>query len=233
MLHLLTCEARGKGALGVRGRVLFDERARAAPARVSEEVYEEAAVRRRALVVRPVDEHRAAYDQLARDEAPVAAVLAVVAVVAHGEVVPLRHVELLAAHGARRDPQTLRLPVDVVLALARRLGRVRVRQRHVLIVLERRAALVAVRRVAVLVARRVVGRDFVLGERLAVDENVRAANFDEVAGKTYDALHVVRLEGRRVAYADFGEELLGRVLARILEDDYVAAPYLALRQERE
>src|SRR5256885_496955 len=80
-------------------KILFDERAGAGPARVAEEVRkvverDDGFAARRALVVRPVDEHRAPDDGLARDVAPVAAVLTVVAVVAHGEVVAFGHDEL-------------------------------------------------------------------------------------------------------------------------------------------
>src|SRR5262247_4431502 len=48
-------------------------------------------------VPRPVDQERLAADLLALDEAPVAAVLRVVAVVAHDEVRALRHHRRLAA----------------------------------------------------------------------------------------------------------------------------------------
>src|SRR5918997_1665552 len=80
---------------------LLDEGARPAPARVAEEVDDvvdggRGVAARGAVVERPVDEHRAADDGAARDVAPEAAVEAVVAVVAHREVVPLGDVEDLA-----------------------------------------------------------------------------------------------------------------------------------------
>src|ERR1043166_10179328 len=89
--------SRGKSKASRFVKELFDERARAPPARVAEEVEEEAERAlgaRRTLVVRPVDEHRAPDDRLARDVAPEAAVEAVVAVVAHGEVVAFGDEEL-------------------------------------------------------------------------------------------------------------------------------------------
>src|SRR5436190_6736104 len=51
---------------------------------------------RRTAVAGPVDEHRPADDQLARDEAPIAAVLAVVAAIAHDKEAVRRHLHRLA-----------------------------------------------------------------------------------------------------------------------------------------
>src|SRR5205085_10787075 len=64
---------------------LSDHRAGAPPACVVDEIQED--VRRWcAFVVRPIDEHRAPDDQVARHEAQITTVGAVVAVVAHNEV---------------------------------------------------------------------------------------------------------------------------------------------------
>ena len=52
---------------------------------------------RRALVVGPVNKHRATNHEVARHEAPVATVFTVVAIVAHHEVTVLRHDELVFA----------------------------------------------------------------------------------------------------------------------------------------
>src|ERR1043165_5256498 len=74
------------------------ERAYAAPARVVEEVGEEVyrggrVAVARVLVVRPDDEHRAADDEVAPDRPPDAAVGAIVAVIAHHEVVAVGNLE--------------------------------------------------------------------------------------------------------------------------------------------
>src|SRR5436189_858841 len=53
---------------------------------------------RRTAVAGPVDKHRAADDQLARDKAPIAAVLAVIAAVAHDKEAVRRHLHRLACH---------------------------------------------------------------------------------------------------------------------------------------
>src|SRR6185503_16824273 len=78
---------------------LFYERAGAAPTRVTEEVDHDAEAKRgigrlRALVVGPVNKHRATDDEIARYEAPVTTVFAVVPVVAHHEVTRLGHDDL-------------------------------------------------------------------------------------------------------------------------------------------
>src|ERR1043165_848061 len=220
---------------------LFDERAGAPPARVAEEVEEETerAVRvRRALVVRPVDEHRATDDGVARDVAPEATVEAVVAVVAHHEVVAFGDDELLRAFvETARTAQRPWVPVDDVRELARTHGRVLPDERLALLFLARRALLVAVQRVAVVFGRRVDRRDLLLLQQLAVDVNVRALRRDVVARQADDALHVVRLvrDVVRVCVVDarlVAETRLALKLAWVLEDDHVAAPYLALRQER-
>src|ERR1043165_9876453 len=154
---------------------LFDERASAPPTRVAEEVEEEAerAFRvRRALVVRPVDEHRATDDGVARDVAPEAALLAVVAVVAHHEVVAFGDDELLRPFvETARAAQRPWIPVDDVRELARTHGRVLPDERLALLILERRTLLVAVQRVAVVLGRRVDRRDLLLLQQLAGDVN--------------------------------------------------------------
>src|SRR5947209_11875098 len=114
---------RGKSKASRFVKELFDERAGAAPARVAEEVRkivegDGGFAARRALVVRPVDEHRAPDDGLARDVAPEAAVLTVVAVVAHREVVAFGHVEDLAPGGAARGRVHVGVEINVVGAFA-------------------------------------------------------------------------------------------------------------------
>src|ERR1051326_3679448 len=63
----------------------------------------------------PVDDHRCADDVLARHQAPIAAVVGIVAIVAHGEHVPWRHHQLIVhhvllhhLHGARTETLTMR-----------------------------------------------------------------------------------------------------------------------------
>src|ERR1043165_1820475 len=126
---------------GVEG--LFDERAGAPPARVAEEVEEEAerAFRvRRALVVGPVDKHCATDDGVALDVAPEAAVLAVVAVLSRHEVVAFGDDELLRPFvETARAAQRPWVPVDDVRELARTHGRVLPDERLAPLTLARRA----------------------------------------------------------------------------------------------
>src|SRR5205085_5825802 len=229
LLCVSVVSPRGKSKASRFVKELFDERARASPTRVAEEVNEvvqgeRRVAARRALVVRPVDEHRATDDEVARDEAPEAAVLAVVAVVAHDEVVVFGHVEGLAADYVGRRFERFGKPVDVVVEAIRR-GRVRARQRVALHVCQWRALLVAARS-RVVVVRRVIRRDSVLFERLAVDENLRASDFDVVARQPYHTLHVVRLITDGVAHV-LGTELNRGEFAGVVKDEYVAASYLA------
>src|SRR5262245_41935962 len=94
----------------------------AVPARAREEVHEHRAqpAQRRAgavvlivlapRLVRPVDDERLALHELARQEAPIAAVLRVVAVVAHHEVLVRRYGDgpVALAHVERGDLRQLR-----------------------------------------------------------------------------------------------------------------------------
>src|SRR5213078_2332772 len=63
---------------------LFYQRPRAAPARVTEEI--QRATKLFGFIVRPVNKHRPANDQIARNKSPGPAIQAVVAVVAHYEI---------------------------------------------------------------------------------------------------------------------------------------------------
>src|SRR5437868_11751501 len=67
-----------------------------AEARVSDAA-EELAVRR-AAVARPIDKHRAPDDEVSRDKPPVAAVLALIAAVAHAKEGVLGDLHRLAGH---------------------------------------------------------------------------------------------------------------------------------------
>src|SRR5687768_16207855 len=142
-------------------RLSPDERAGPAPARVVEEVGEEAEsppAAGQALVERPVDEHRAAEDEVAGDVAPEAAVEAVVAAVAHHEVVAFGDVEGLAVQSLARRADGVGAVEDVVRPLADGRG---------VLEPERRV----VQRVRLREARAGVDADAAaLGERLAVDE---------------------------------------------------------------
>src|SRR5947209_122653 len=72
--------------------------------------------------------------------------------------------------------------------------------------------------------------DAMLRQLLSVDEDAITANLYMISRKTYDALNVVgfvrKIIGPQVAFPVVW-------IARIFEDYYVAALYLALRQERE
>jgi hypothetical protein len=116
------------------------------------------------LLEREVDEQRFADDGLARDEAPVTAVFAVVAVVAHDEVVAGRDDEVAVVdEAAHADP-----PVRVDLGVG---------------------ALEAGEVVAEIVGRRGAVDGVGFGEGVAVDEYLAGMETEAVAGQADDALN--------------------------------------------
>src|SRR5689334_7762592 len=89
-----SCVQRRKSA----AKNLLDELAGTAPARVDEKVADDRQPGvGRAFIVGPVNKHRAADDEIARYEAPVTTVFAVVPIVAHHEVTIRRHSDLVLA----------------------------------------------------------------------------------------------------------------------------------------
>ena len=74
---------------------------------------------RRAFIVGPIDEHRPADNQIARHKSPVAAVLAVVAIVAHDEIVARGNCNLAASPSVREDRILLFDEVWVVVNVVR------------------------------------------------------------------------------------------------------------------
>src|SRR5829696_1357273 len=75
--------------------MLLHKRACATPTSIHKEVCQEPTGRRLALVVRPVNKHRAPDYEIARDKSPVAAVFAVVTIITHHEVAAVRNRDLI------------------------------------------------------------------------------------------------------------------------------------------
>src|SRR3569832_2947323 len=93
---MIRCATRLKSRFCKGGVPLLNECACAAPTRVVIEVGDDApACGFRALVEGPVNKHCATDHEIARHEAPVTTVFAVVPVVAHDEVTPLGHDKLV------------------------------------------------------------------------------------------------------------------------------------------
>src|SRR5205085_10996123 len=211
---------------------LSDHRAGAPPACVVDEIQED--VRRWcAFVVRPIYEHRAPDDQVARHEAPVTTVGAVVAIVAHDEVtVGWDSDDVVVLEGwiivavviqalRRRAPRPC-APIDRVRPFALR--------RRIVFEPQRRGVFALFGARVVLI---VLGRHDVLGERLTIDDDARTFDLDLIAGQTDDALDVVSNKRRVVRVVLLRDGHAGDLIAGIFEDNDVAALYVALRQERQ
>src|SRR5215217_1099644 len=196
-------------------RPLLDECAGAAPARVFEEVDDDAEKPLGglgALVIGPVNKHRTTDDEIARHETPVTTVFTIVPVIAHHEITSLRYDELILA-----------LEGVVSLIVIRRSG-------LVIDVVEFTGfafrVVINFQRILAIV---ICSGDVMLGDNLTIHDDVVSINPDSIAGKADHALHVVG-EYRTVVrpVVAFG---IVRV-SGILEDYNVAALDLALRQKR-
>ena len=119
----------------------------------------------------PIDEEGPAHDGFAVNEAPVAAVGAVVAIVTHGEIFPLR------------DDQFVSLDV-----FANFVGPLDLHGRDEKLVAGRRKGVVQR-----IVARGGIVDDVGFIKGFAVDEDLLVDDFQPIAGQTDDALHEMRM----------------------------------------
>src|SRR5205085_7385554 len=202
------------------------------PARVSEEI--ERTAEGLCLVVRPIDKHCSADDEIARDESPGATVETVIAIISHYEITATG---VYLAGGILTGFGNLRgFAIDRVMKIRTSahvlpLARVCDRARKVINVVKLAGLMGGV--LDNLKRRFVAGalrHDDVLRQRLAVDIDLRAFHFYRVARHADDPLDVINLKGN-VVFLAFALSVVS--IAGILEDDNVASFDFALWQNRE
>src|ERR1043166_5722502 len=183
----------------------------------------EPASARRTTVAGPIDEHRASDDHVTRHKAPISAVLAVVAAVAHHKKAVRRHDHRFVLYtefvSAPREMLAGFYAFDRVLRIINVVFLIRLTFLD-LASLKRRLIV------------RGVADDPVFRQQLAVDIDLVVLKLDGFTRQADNAFYVIDLirNDRRISAAvHFGVNFV----ARIFENDDVAALDLALRQKRQ
>lgn len=184
------------------------------------EAAEEIAVRG-SSVARPINEHCTSDDEFTRDKAPIAAVFAVIAAVAHTEKAVWRDYHRLAC-----DAEFIAAPRQVLTGL----NRVHRRLRIINIVFIFGTPFLKLGGCESGLIIVCVADHAVFGQRLVVDKDLIITKLDLFAGKSnysFDVVYLVRNDlSRAVAFRM-------QFIAGIFEDDNVTAGDLPLRQERQ